>query len=197
MSGPEFDELVGAEPDGEERRRLRKAHEALMAAGPAPELPARLADPPDPTPVRRLPIRSQRSPLARLLPLAAALAVAAFAGGYVLGMGSEPAAFGTDFVVNMEPTAAGGHASASLRVGPKDEAGNWPMEVKVEGLPTGHRYELWLTRRNRRAALCGSFTVVPDRTTVYLNAPYRFKSFDGWVVTPEDSRRVLLRSGMA
>jgi hypothetical protein len=199
MSGPEFDELVGAEPHGAERERLRRAHDALVAAGPAPELPASLADPPDPTPVRRLllPARRRRTPVLRLLPLAAALAIAAFAGGYLLGNSDEPTAFDTDFVVTMRPTSAAPNASASLRVGPRDDAGNWPMEVKVAGLQTGRRYELWLTRGSRRAALCGSFAVRPDRTTVYLNAPYRFKSFDGWVMTPEDSQRVLLRSDMA
>ena len=197
MSGPEFDELVGAGTYGDERERLRRAHDVLVAAGPAPELPASLADPPGPAPVRRLPARPRRSPVGRLAVLAAALAVAVFAGGYLLGNSGEPTAFDTDFTVTMRATAAAPDASASLRVGPKDDAGNWPMEVNVAGLRTGRRYELWLTRRSRPAALCGSFAMLPDRTTVYLNAPYRFKSFDGWVVTPEDSDQVLLRSGIA
>ena len=196
MSGREFDELVGAQTSGEERERLRRAHDALVAAGPAPELPSSLADPPDPSPVRRLPARQRRLPVARLLPLAAALAVAALAGGYFLGAARGPTAFDTDFTVNMRPTSGARNASVSLRVGPRDDAGNWPMEVKVAGLQTGRRYELWLTRHRRPAALCGSFAVHAGRTTVFLNAPYRFTAYDGWVVTPEDSTRVLLRSGM-
>ena len=197
MNGREFDELVGTGTYGDERERLRRAHDALVAAGPAPELPASLADPPDAAPVRRLPARPPRSPVARLAALAAALAVTAFAGGYLLGNGDESTAFETDFTVTMRATAAAPNASASLRVGARDDAGNWPMEVKVAGLRTDRRYELWLTRHRRPAALCGSFAVHADRTTVYVNAPYRFKSFDGWVVTPEDSHEVLLRSGMA
>ena len=35
---PDFDALVGADVPGEERDRLRRAHELLVAAGPPPEL---------------------------------------------------------------------------------------------------------------------------------------------------------------
>ena len=42
---PDFDELVGNDLGSEERDRLRRAHELLVAAGPLPELPPSLADP--------------------------------------------------------------------------------------------------------------------------------------------------------
>jgi hypothetical protein len=195
MRRDEFEDVLrGSDPD--ERDRLARAHDALVAAGPLPELPAALEHAPPPTPVRRLPTRRGRSAIGRLLPLAVALAVAAFAGGYLVAS-ERSTVFDTDFQLAMRPTPAAPAASATLRVGERDDAGNWPMEMRVTGLETGQRYALWLTQRGRPAASCGSFAVHEGRTTVYLNAPYRFKRFDGWVVTPEDSRRVLLRSDMA
>ena len=70
---PDFDELVGGDlPDGE-RARLRQAHDALLAAGPPPELPPTLAHAPDPEPrVSFLPQRRRFT----LIGLAAALALA-------------------------------------------------------------------------------------------------------------------------
>ena len=47
MSGPNFDELVGAELPPSERERLRLVHDLLVAAGPPPELPKLLASPPE------------------------------------------------------------------------------------------------------------------------------------------------------
>src|SRR5918996_2639709 len=73
VSGPDFDELVGDELAPGEREWLRRAHDALLAAGPPPELPASLARPRG----------ARRSPRAIVLPLAAALAIGAgFAGGW-------------------------------------------------------------------------------------------------------------------
>jgi hypothetical protein len=186
MRGPDFDELVGADVQGEERKRLRRAHDLLVAAGPAAPLPRSLAAPP----LRRA---ARRTAVARVLPIAAALAVAAFAGGYLAGATGREESFETDFALVMDGTAAAPGASASLRIGELDEAGNWPMEMTIEGLPPGPRYELSLTRDGRPAVSCGVFVVEKGRTSVYLNAPYRFDEFDGWVVTREGSREVLLR----
>ena len=46
MSGPNFDDLVDQGLDLEERARLLRVHELLIAAGPPPELPPSLASPP-------------------------------------------------------------------------------------------------------------------------------------------------------
>jgi hypothetical protein len=189
MSPSDFDELVGNDVPGDERERLRRAHELLVAAGPAPELPPTLAAVP-------LPRSSRRAAVARVLPIAAALAIAAFAGGYVVG-DRGPEEFATDFALEMHGTSAAPRAEATLRVGELDDAGNWPMEMSVEGLPSGPRYELLLARDGRPAASCGVFVVEEGETTVYLNAPYRFKDFDGWVVTREGSLEVLLRGTSA
>src|SRR5437588_621917 len=43
---PEFRELVGDDLTPEERARLERVHELLVAAGPPPELPPALAEPP-------------------------------------------------------------------------------------------------------------------------------------------------------
>jgi hypothetical protein len=181
---PDFDELVGADAGGEERERLRRAHERLVAAGPMPELPPALEEPPWPEAPRRVALRRRR--VAGALALAAAIALLAFGGGYLTGRSGQPTAFDTDFqlVMRATPSAPGG-AFASLRLGPVDDAGNWPMEMTVRGLPAAGRYELWLTRDGRRAASCGYFTVHAGETVVYLNAPYRLKRFDGWIVTSE------------
>lgn len=179
MSGPDFDELVGGELAPGERERLRRAHDALLAAGPPPELPASLARP----------RRSRRSARALVLPLAAALAIgAAFTGGWLArGDGYE-----VEFTLGMQGTSAAPSAQAELVVFEMDKAGNWPMEVRIGGLPDG-RYELVLTRNGKPAASCGAFRV-DGRTVTLLNAPYLLREYDGWAVIRPGSPRILLRT---
>ena len=134
-------------------------------------------------------------PLARrrrvgVLALAAALGAVAFAVGFLVAESGGP---NTDRVIAMSGT---GGASASLEVFEIDAAGNWPMELRVEGLPplpSGRLYELWLTKDGGLAALCGSFLVETDGTTVVpMNAPWRFSEFDGWVVVEAGSETPVL-----
>jgi hypothetical protein len=98
--------------------------------------------------------------------------------------------------VTMEGTPAAPTASASLTVFAIDHAGNWPMELTVDGLaPSTNEqpFELWLTRDGELKALCGAFLTDESGTaTVPLNAPYRFSEYDGWVVVEEGSERPLL-----
>ena len=178
---PDFDELVGTDLDPEERDRLERVHDLLVQAGPPPEPAAR--------PVVELRSRRRRG---ALLAVAAALAVAALAiGGAVV---AGPAG-GVEHVT-MEGTAMAGDASASLTVFEIDEAGNWPMELKVDGLTPsagGGPFELWLTRAGELKALCGAFlTDESGDAIVPMNAPYRFSNFDGWVVVEEGSKTPLL-----
>jgi hypothetical protein len=174
---PDFDDLVGSDLEPEERARLERVHELLIAAGPPPE--------PIEAPVALRPRRR-----GALLALAAALAVAAFALGAAL-TGPE-----VDFTETMTGTAAASDARASLAIFELDDAGNWPMELTVSGLPptaSGRPYELWLTRGGEPAALCGAFLTSEDGSAVVpMNAPYRFDDFDGWVVVEEGSERPLL-----
>jgi hypothetical protein len=180
---PDFDELVGADLDQGERDRLERVHELLLAAGPPPEAGVRL-----PVELRPRPRRGA------LLALAAALAVGAFALGAALVDGSDGRT--VDFTEMMSGTAAAADASASLAIFDLDAAGNWPMELTVAGLPptkSGRPFELWLTRGDELAALCGGFFTNEDGwATVPMNAPYRFDEFDGWVVVEEGSKTPLL-----
>lgn len=183
---PDFDDLVGTDLDASERARLERVHQALIEAGPPPELPPRLSTPPADN-VVPLATRRRRAGLALL---AAAFAVGAFAIGFLVADSGGPS---TDRVIAL--TGAGG-ATASLVVFEIDDAGNWPMELEVEGLEPatdGGRYQLWLTKGGELAALCGSFLAEPDGTTVVtMNAPWRFSDFDGWVVVPEGSKTPVL-----
>jgi hypothetical protein len=180
---PSFDELVGDDLTPAERERLLRVHDLLLEAGPPPELPAA-------APIPLLPRRRRGA----LLAIAAALAVAVFAVGVAVGdrwSGQE-----TDFVVAMSGTAAATSGSASLTVFDIDEAGNWPMELTVDGLEpaaSGRPYELWLTKGGKLAAFCGGFLTDADGSAVVpMNAPYRFSDFDGWVVVEEGSTAPLL-----
>jgi hypothetical protein len=181
---PDFDTLVGSDLDAAERERLRLVHDLLVEAGPPPELPTR-------APVAPLARRRRRGVL---LAVAAALAVAAFALGVAVGDGSRARA--TDFVVPMTGTDSAADASASLVVYELDDAGNWPMELEVEGLPPAASdsvYELWLTRDGRAIAMCGSFLTRDDGTaSVPMNAPWPLDDFDGWIILEEGSKKPML-----
>jgi hypothetical protein len=174
---PDFDELIGDDVDEVERVRLRRVHDMLVAAGPPADIPAALASPPV--------VGFPRRRLAAVL-LAAALAVGAFAGGW-LARGGE-ASFDVRREVPMRGTEAAPVASGSLQLGYPDEHGNWPMLVTVRGLqplPEGGYYELLLTKDGKPVVTCGTFKVGPSgETRVRLGASYKLTEFDGWVVRP-------------
>lgn len=175
----EFDELT-EDLSPEEQARLRRVHDLLIEAGPAPELPRSLRR--ARRPEGRISLAARR-PLALGLAAAVAVAGAFFAVGYVVG--DDQVDFNRDFSVEMRGAEAAPNASATIDVGERDEAGNWPMVITVRGLrelPEGGRYLLYLTRNGRPVAWCGSFVVEGGETTALLNAPYRFDRFDGWVV---------------
>jgi hypothetical protein len=181
---PEFDDLLGPEVTGEERERLRRVHDLLIAAGPPPDVSRRSAPDTNVVPLRR---RGRRGVLA----LAAALATAAaFTIGLVVATGDDPA---VDRVIAMSGPSG---ATASLEVFEIDEAGNWPMLLDVRGLQPaadGDRFELWLTKDGKPTALCGSFLTNDDgRAIVTMNAPWRFSDFDGWSVVEAGSETPLL-----
>jgi hypothetical protein len=180
---PNFDELVGTDLEPGERERLERVHDLLVAAGPPPDLLA-------PKVVRIAPRRRRGV----LLALAAAIAVTAFALGAAVVDGS--AGRSVDFEQVMKGTPAASDASGSLAVYELDDAGNWPMELRVDGLPPaadGRPYELWLSRGGKLEALCGSFvTSKSGSAAVPMNAPYRLDQFDAWVVVEEGSRTPLL-----
>ena len=182
---PDFRELVGDDLPEQERARLERVHELLVTAGPPPELPPALVEPdldPRDENVEFLPKRRAGF----VLGIAAAVGVAAFLGGFLAGRAKEP--FTEVFKVPMHGTVQAANASATIRVGKADEAGNWPLKVVVHGLkplPKGQYYEMFLTHGHKASATCGTFRIAKTGDTVRLNAPYNFRSFDGWVVTLE------------
>ena len=188
---PDFDELVGNDLEPSERARLLRVHDLLIEAGPPPAMPLPTGAPEVAT-VRTLPRRSKAAAFA----LAAALGLAAFAIGFLVSdRTSGPDTFE---VISMSGTAEARDASASIELYENDDAGNWPMELRVNGLPpsaSGRHYELWLRKGGRLAELCGSFLADPDGSTVVpMNAPYRLREFDDWVVVEEGSETPLLRT---
>ena len=115
--------------------------------------------------MRTFPGGYPRRRLAASVVLAAAVALAAFGGGYFWAAARRGASFATDFVLPMVGTPAAPTARASLEVGERDEAGNWPMRMIVRNLPElpdRGRYELSLTQDGRLAASCGFFLVSDD-----------------------------------
>ena len=117
--------------------------------------------------------------------LAAALALAAFGGGYLLGDRGEVPVGDAARVVKMVGTDASPGAVASLRLFTADEDGNRTIELTVRGLERlGGRgyYELGLTRDGELVAPCGTFNVAGDKTEVTFDVPYEWNRFDGWAV---------------
>ncbi len=198
---PDFEELVGNDLEPEERARLLRAHELLVAAGPLPELPPSLAHPRRPD-EEVTPFFNRRRN-ATIALLAAALAAAAFGIGYLTGGRGGGFAESRTVVLHGTSGAPAG-AMASIALGKRDDAGNWQMLVHVsnlEKLERGAYYTLWLTREGRAVVPCGSFVVGGgDSTTeVLFTVSYKLKRFDGWVVTLQprghhEPGRVLLKA---
>jgi hypothetical protein len=179
---PDFDDLVGTDLPAEERARLERVHELLLAAGPPPDS--------TPAPVELRPRRRRGA----LLAIAAALATAAFALGALLVDGSSGRT--VDFTESMVGTPAAPEATASLVVYDVDDAGNWPMELSVRGLPpapSGRPFELWLTREGKADVVCGAFSTNADGdASVPMNAPYPFDDRIGWVIVEQGTTAALL-----
>ena len=181
MTGPpEFRDLLGDDLPAEDRARLERVHELLLAAGPPPELPPSLAEAPDRA--SRPPSRLPRRRLGAAFALAAAIALVAFVGGYVAGY--ERNNFDATREVSMHGTSAAPGARGVIKLGDRDK-GNWPMVLTVRGLPRlparGY-YELFL-RRDGHFLRCGSFNVEAGATSVDFSVPYTFERNDGWIVT--------------
>ena len=184
---PEFEDLVGSDLPAEERERLRRAHDLLVAAGPLPELPPELEHRVEPAPAEVVSIFMRRR-AAVVGILAAALAALAFGGGFLIGH-SHRAGFAAAFTVRMHGTPAAPNALGSIQIGKHDNDGNWPMVVKVSSLaklPPHAYYTLWLTKQGKPVAPCGTFRAHGARTSLTFTVAYPLKRFDGWVVTRQN-----------
>ena len=183
-----FDDLVGGDDLApEEAAKLRRVHDLLVQAGPPPDLPPALESPAEPTDaeVLQFPLLPKRR-WAVAAVAAALLVVIGFGGGYLTGhSNAKPASFATQRVVGMH----GPQALAVVRIGARDDVGNWPMQFEVTGLPKQHDpqayYELWLTHGGKPTVPCGSFRVHDKTTRVRFTVPYTLDGVDGWVVTEQ------------
>lgn len=188
--GTDFDSLLDAHVSERDRDRLRRAHDALLRAGPLPELPASLQQPP-PVAVRRLPVPPPAGPGRRVLiaALAATLGLAAAGAGYLLTTEPAETIQGT---AAMHATAAAPGASGVLRIGARDRAGNWPIVLRVRGLPTlprGSYYDMYLTNKGHLVGSCGTFKTDGGTTIVHLNVPYRLGEYSGWMIRREHAQQ--------
>jgi hypothetical protein len=183
---PNFDDLVDKDVPEEERRRLQRAHELLVQAGPPAELSPELESVPWPDEIRR-PLRrpAQRRPLQ----LAAAIAAAALIG-FVIGQSRGPSSstFDSVSVVKLAGTSLDRDAVGTLELGKKDSGGNWPMLLRTTGLqqlPEGGYYDLYLTKGGKPVVLCGTFNVRSGQVSARFSAAYDLSHFDrnGWVIT--------------
>jgi hypothetical protein len=196
---PDFDEFLDGIETPEERERLRRVHELLIASGPPPELSATLATAPDALPPEEEEPDVSWLPRRRLgagAVLAFGLAAAAFGTGYLFGSNAsdEPSASppaAPARVVSLR-SSDDGTSGAIIRLGRRDASGNWPMVVTVRGLAhltKGNYYTLALTEKGKSVVTCGTFnTAGKGATTVRMVAAYDLDEYDGWVITRYDSQ---------
>jgi hypothetical protein len=178
---PDFRELIGEDVPAEERARLKRAHDLLVAAGPPPELTPALESPPEPgAQVSWLPRRRRGTALV----LAATLVLSAFAAGFLIGDRSDDSSSSASF--DAERTVVLGESGdtvAVVRLGEADKNGNHPLFVTVEGLeeqPKGDYYSLFMLKKGKPVRLCGTFNVAgTEQTTVRFVMGYGFDGFDG------------------
>ena len=175
-----FDELIGAEPTGDERARLRNVHDLLLEAGPPPEITPALAAGPtlDMTLGRAQRMRKSRRTL--WVTIAAAALIALIVGLATTGHETPVVA------IPLQGTAAAPHAVGAINVLPA-EARTQPMRIETEGLDPG-LYAVYLMPRRGVASKwekCGVFTVTGQAGTqaATINSPYRARRHDTWAVT--------------
>ena len=178
---PDFRDLIGEDLPPDQQERLERVHQMLIAAGPPPELPPELEEAPDGrsgAPRRVEPTGLPRRRVGAALALAAAIALIAFVGGYIAG-NSRSGPFESVRSVKL----ANNEASAVVKFGPKDENGNTPMLLTVEGLkklPERDYYTLYMTKDGKPIVVCGSFNVSgPQSTTLRFPVAYDPSNFDG------------------
>lgn len=188
--GTDLDSLLDAHISERDRHRLKRVHDALLRAGPLPELPASLQQPP-PVAIRRLPAPPPARPSRRVLiaALAATLGLAAAGASYFFT--TRPAET-IQSTAAMHATVAAPGASGVLRVGARDRAGNSPIVLRVRGLPTlpaGSYFDMYLTDKGRLVGSCGTFKTDGGTTVVRLNVPYRLGEYSGWMIRREHAHR--------
>lgn len=177
---PNFRDLVGEGLPPGEQERLERVHELLIAAGPPPELPPELEEPPDGRRnVRQFdPTGLPRRRVGAALALAAAIALIAFLGGYITGHSKSP-----PFESVRSVALVNDQAQATVSFGPRDANGNTPMLLRVAGLKkleARDYYVLYMTKNGKPVVVCGSFNVGgPQSTTLRFPVAYDPGKFNG------------------
>lgn len=175
-----FDELIGAEPTGAERERLRTVHELLIEAGPPAEIHPEISGPTTAMTLSRMRVISRR-------PAFIAAAAAAALVAVIVGVGMGIHLHGSTYPsIALKGASFASTASGTLELLPAKN-GQQPMRLEEKGLPpepSGH-YVVWLVRNGQPVAQCGSFTVGKNTSqrTVSLVSPYRLEKTDTWIVT--------------
>jgi hypothetical protein len=175
-------DLVGDDVPTTDLERLRHVDRVLRSVPPPPELPPSLANA-----VIALPHARERPWTRRRIAAAVALAAALSALFFGLGMRAGGDGFDERAAIPMQAMPEARGASALIRIGKPDPHGNWPLRLEVSGLPPlpqGGYYVLWLANGREYGGTCGTFRVAADGTAeVEMNASYRLRDFDAWVVT--------------
>ena len=168
-----FDELIGAEPAGAERERLRSVHELLVEAGPPPEITPEIASGPTTMMTLGKARRARNSRRKLVLLVAAAALVAA-----IIGIGLSTNSNKQGLVVPLHGTVVAPNATGTL-----DVLRPRTMRVDVRGLERG-TYGVYVVSNGRPSLECGSFVVTNFgmNTTATLTSPYRLHAHDTWVV---------------
>jgi hypothetical protein len=190
---PRLDELIGTETTGAEQQRLQHVHELLLEAGPPPELSPEIEAGPNlgTTLGKR---RRAVKPRAMLLLAAALVLGLVFFAGYAVRNHGSGTAKGPEPVmaVALKGTSLVPAAQGTIQVWNDTSGhGNWPMTLRVVGLPqlSPHNfYEVYLVRNGKPWGSCGTFRVggtgsSNQEVTVTLTAPYSLHKGDTWVVT--------------
>lgn len=176
-----FDELIGEEPDGAERARLRNVHDLLLEAGPPPELTPEVASGPTLAMTLGRPRAHSSRRRAYALTAVAAALVALVVGLAVTGNSHHT----TYPAFTLHGTTLAPNASGSLYF-LKAQSPRPQLKLEVKGLPAVAKpYVVYLVRNGRPVAPCGSFTVSnPHRElTTVITSPYRLQGSDQWIVT--------------
>jgi hypothetical protein len=174
-----FDELIGAEPAGTERERLRSVHDMLVEAGPPPELTPELASGPTlaMTLGRRARAKSRRRRM--LLPAVAAAMLVVLVVSFATARNSDGS-----LAIPLTGTPKAPNAVGTLIV-LKPTKTTQPMKIEVQGLKPG-QYGVYLVHQGRSWEKCGTFVVrdLAGGRTTSMDSPYRAKPGDTWVVAP-------------
>jgi len=176
-----FDELVGTEPAGAERERLRGVHELLLEAGPPPELtPEMEAGPTLAMTLSRAQAFSHRRRGLILTATAAALVA------LVIGLAVGGRGHGNQYPsVTMHGTGFAPNATGRIEF-LRATSSRPRLKLEANGLPPLKKpYVVYLVRNGAPIAKCGSFTVssTNHKVTAVLVSPYALKGSDKWIVT--------------